>query len=157
MSMKKLIVLLVAALAFTACAKKEKTGLKDVLIQRFSEDQDLKDYKLDPADVADCVIDEISSTLPGFAGDPRRDEYFKAYEKFFDVKSATDAEASINEFERLFGSRQKAREAALGITDHIMTCMGKAIENAPTDGHRAQPAEAPEVKAPPAAATPPKK
>lgn len=143
--MKKLIVLFVAALAVSACAKKEKTGLKDVLIQRFSEDQDLKDYKLDPADVADCVIDEIASTLPGFAGDPRRDEYFKAYEKFFNVKSATDAEASINEFERLFGSRQKAREAALGITDHIMTCMGKAIENAASDGHRVR-EEKPDAK-----------
>jgi len=144
--MKKLIVLFMAALALSACAKKEKTGLKDVLVQRFSEDQDLKDYQLDPADVADCVIDEISSSLPGFAGDPRRDEYFKAYEKFFNVKSANDAEASVNEFERLFGSRQKAREAALGITDHIMTCMGKAIENAPTDGHRAQPTESHETK-----------
>ena len=155
--MKKLIVLFVAALAVSACAKKEKTGLKDVLIQRFSEDQDLKDYKLDPADVADCVIDEIASTLPGFAGDPRREEYFKAYEKFFNVKSATDAESSINEFERLFGSRQKAREAALGITDHIMTCMGKAIENAPTDGHRDQSAEKPEVKTPEPVAAPAKK
>jgi len=87
----------------------------------------------------------------------RRDEYFKAYEKFFNVKSATDAEASINEFERLFGSRQKAREAALGITDHIMTCMGKAIENAPTDGHRAQPAETPEVQSPAPAVAPAKK
>lgn len=144
--MKKLIVLFLAALVLSACAKKEKTGLRDVLAQRFSEDQDLKDYKLDPAEVADCVIDEISSTLPGFAGDPRRDEFFKAYEKFFNVKSAADAEASVNEFERLFGSRQKAREAALGVTDHIMTCMGKAIENAPTDGHRAQAVESEEAK-----------
>ena len=62
------------------------------------------------------------------------------------MKSAADAEASVNEFERLFGTRQKAREAALGITDHIMTCMGKAIENAPTDGHRAQPEEASDSK-----------
>ena len=134
--MKKLIVLLLAALALVACGKKEKTGLREILIERFSEDQDLKDYNLDPAGVADCVVDEISSSLPGFAGDPRREEFFRAYERFFTVKSAQDAENSIKDFEQLFGSRQKAREAALGITDHIMTCMGKAIENAPSDGHR---------------------
>jgi hypothetical protein len=134
--MKKLVLLGLAALLLLGCAKKEKTGLHQVLVDRFSEDQDLKDYKLDPANVADCVIDEISSTLPGFAGDPRRAEFFTAYERFLAVKSAADAEAAVAEFERLFGSRQKAREAALGITDHIMTCMGKAIENAPTDGHR---------------------
>lgn len=134
--MKKLIVLVLVTLSLVACGKKEKTGLRDVLIERFSQDQDLKDYNLDPAGVADCVVDEISTSLPGFAGDPRREEFFKAYERFFAVKSAQDADNSIKEFEMLFGSRQKAREAALGITDHIMTCMGKAIENAPSDGHR---------------------
>lgn len=140
--MKKITLIVLVALLTAACAKKEKTGLREVLVARFSDDQDLKDYRLDPGEVADCVIDEISSSLPGFAGDPRRAEFFSAYERFLNVKSSQDAEAAISDFERLFGSRQRAREAALGITDHIMTCMGKAIENAPTDGHRALPDEA---------------
>ena len=144
--MKKLFVLMLAALVVVGCARKEKTGLKDVLIQRFSEDQDLKDYKLDPEQVADCVVDEIASSLPGFAGDPRREEFFKAYERFFTVKSAQDAENSVKDFEQLFGSRQKAREAALGVTDYIMTCMGKAIENAPSDGHRVEQPEREDAK-----------
>lgn len=142
-NMKKIILILLAAVLAVACAKKEKTGLREVLVARFNDDQDLKDYKLDSGEVADCVIDEISSTLPGFAGDPRRAEFFSAYERFLNVKSSGDAEAAIADFERLFGSRQKAREAALGITDHIMTCMGKAIENASSDGHRTLPEETP--------------
>lgn len=146
--MTKLVMVALSCLMMVACAKKEKTGLREVLVARFADDQDLKDYKLDPGGVADCVIDEISSTLPGFAGDPRRAEFFKAYERFLAVKSAADAEAAVAEFERLFGTRQRAREAALGITDHIMTCMGKAIENAPTEGHRVQPSAEPSAGTP---------
>jgi len=95
--MKKITLIVLVALLTAACAKKEKTGLREVLVARFSDDQDLKDYKLDPGEVADCVIDEISSSLPGFAGDPRRAEFFSAYERFLNVKSSQDAEAAIRQ------------------------------------------------------------
>ena len=140
--MKKLFIAVCIVLAFTACTKKEKTGLRDVLVERFKDDQDLKDYKLDPEAVADCVVDEIAASLPGFAGDPRRAQFFDAYARFLNVKSEADAEKSVHDFEQLFGGTQKAREAATSITDHVMTCMGKAIENASTDGKRAAPSPA---------------
>ncbi|MDD1649814.1 MAG: hypothetical protein LUO80_05400 [Methylococcaceae bacterium] len=140
--MKKLLILALTALALVGCAKKEKTGLREVLIERFKDDQDLKDYKLDPGVVADCVVDEIAGSLPGFAGDPRRAQFFEAYARFLNVKSSADAENSIAEFEQLFGSKQQARQAATSITDHVMTCMGKSIEGASSDGHRS-PLDAP--------------
>ena len=135
--MKKILILTMASIALIGCGKKEKTGLRDVLIERFKDDQDLKDYKLDPAVVADCVVDEISGSLPGFAGDPRRAEFFDAYARFLNVKSSADAEKSIADLEKLFGTKQRAREAATSITDHIMTCMGKSIDGGPTEGQRA--------------------
>lgn len=140
--MKKMLILVFTALALLGCAKKEKTGLREVLIERFKDDQDLKDYQLDPGVVADCVVDEIASSLPGFAGDPRRAQFFEAYARFLNVKSSADAEHSIAEFEQLFGSKQRARQAATSITDHVMTCMGKSIEGASSDGHRS-PLDAP--------------
>ncbi len=130
------MIMMLASLAVVGCAKKEKMGLREVLIERFKDDQDLKDYKLDPAEVADCMVDEISSSLPGFAGDPRRAQFFEAYAHFLNVKSMADGEKAIAEFEKLFGSKQKAREAAASLPDHEMTCMGKAIDNGETDGHR---------------------
>jgi hypothetical protein len=128
--MKKLAIAILALSALAGCSTKEQTGLRDVLIEKFKDDQDLKDYKLDPADVADCVVKEITDTLPGFAGDPRRDQYFQAYTRFLNVKSPADAEKAITDYQELFGSAKKAREAATSITDHIMTCMGKAIDGA---------------------------
>jgi len=149
--MNYLTIAFAAVLALGGCAKKEKTGLHDVLVERFKDDQDLKDYKLDPSWVADCVVDEISSSLPGFAGDPRRPQFFDAYARFLSVKSEAEAEKSIEEFEKLFGSHSQARVAATSMTDSIMTCMGKDIQGADTDGHRVQ--EAP--SAPPASAQQP--
>lgn len=147
--MKKLLLIACSAVAMFGCAKKEKTGLREVLIERFKDDQDLKDYKLSPETVADCMVDEIASSLPGFAGDPRRAQFFDAYARFLSVKSSADAEQAIKQFEQLFGSTQRARQAATSIVDHEMTCMGKAIENAESDGHRTAPeAEAPEPAAP---------
>jgi len=137
--MRTFLIILLTTLTLFGCARKEKTGLHDVLLEKFKDDQDLKDYKLDPSEVADCVVDEISASLPGFAGDPRRPKFFEAYARFMSVKSQADAEASVAEFKDLFGSTENAREAATTITDHIMTCMGKAIEkatpNAPDPKH----------------------
>ena len=144
--MNKLLIVLCTVLALVGCSRKEKTGLRDALVEQFKDDQDLKDYKLEPEPVADCVVDEIASSLPGFAGDPRRAQFFEAYARFLNVKSQADAEKSITEFQQLFGSVQKARQAAVSIPDHIMTCMGKAIEGASSDATRSpdsQPARPP--------------
>ncbi len=127
--MKKLLIAICAAfLLLAGCSSKEQTGLKEALVAKFKDDQDLKDYKLDPGPIADCVVKQITDSLPGFAGDPRRDRYFDAYVRFVNVKSPNDAEKAITDFTELFGSAKKAREAANGVTDHVMTCMGKAIE-----------------------------
>ena len=128
--MSKLLIALIVALTLFGCNRKEKTGLHDVLVEKFKDDQDLKDYNLDPQDIADCVVDEISASLPGFAGDPRRPRFFEAYARFLNVKSQADAEKSLQEFKDLFGSEENARTAATSITDHVMTCMGKSIEKA---------------------------
>jgi hypothetical protein len=134
--MKKLLIAVCAAFLLSACSTKEQTSLKEVLVAKFKDDQDLKDYKLDPGAIADCVVSEISGSLPGFAGDPRRDQYFEAYVRFVNVKSPNDAEKAITDYTNLFGSAKKAREAALGVTDYIMACMGKAIDRVGgSEGH----------------------
>jgi endonuclease III len=127
---KKLLIAVLSALLLPGCATKEQTDLKQALVDKFKDDQDLKDYKLDPADVAECVVKEIGSSLPVFGADPRRAKYFEAYARFLSVKSSGEAEKSVAEFQQLFGSAKKAQQAAASVTDHIMTCMGKAIETA---------------------------
>jgi len=125
---KKTLVLL-SVLLLTACdIRKEQLGLREAVLARLQEDSDLKDYKLDPASVADCVVASISDGAPGLPGDPRRDAYFQAYARMLSVKTPTEADQAVEQYKDFFGSQQGAREAALRVTDYIMTCMGEAIE-----------------------------
>lgn len=126
--MKKPLLVLTALLSLTACGQKEKLGLEEALLARLNEDQDLKDYKLNPQEVADCTLEGISDSLPIMPTDPRRAQYFEAYAQFLSSPtSPEEAHRMIEGQKELFGSVQAARQAALSITDHIMTCMGLLI------------------------------
>jgi hypothetical protein len=116
-------------MALSACgSSKEQLDLKEALLSKLKDDSDLKDYKLDPSDIADCIVDEITDSLPGIVGDPRRPRFLEAYAKFIAVKSPSDAEMAAETYKDLFGSAQQAREAGLGVTDYIMSCIGAAVE-----------------------------
>lgn len=132
--MKKLFLIIATAFLIQACSTPEQTDLKTALTEKLKDDSDLKDYKIDPAEIAECVVGEITSDIPAYPGDPRRQQFFQAYSRFITVNSPTEAEKSLAEFEQLFGSKQAAREAATNITSHTMTCMGKAIDH--SDGKK---------------------
>ncbi len=132
--MKKLFLATLLVSLLPACTSPQQTDLKSALLTKLKDDPDLKDYKIDPAEIADCVVGEITSDIPAYPGDPRRERFFQAYIRFVNINSPDEAEKSLAEFEDLFGSKQAAREAATNITNHNMTCMGKAIDH--SDGQR---------------------
>jgi hypothetical protein len=127
--MLKILSIILLGMLLSACeAKKQHTNLREAILAKLQEDPDLKDYKLDPGPIADCVVQAVSDGAPSIPGDPRRDTYFAAYTKIFNAKSPTDAEAVLKEYKDFFGSEKAGREAALRVTDHIMSCMGEAID-----------------------------
>jgi hypothetical protein len=127
--MSKILPLIALAFLLNGCeAKKQALGLRAAVLAKLQADPDLKDYKLDPEPIADCVVQAVSDGAPSIPGDPRRDTYFAAYTKFFNASSPGEADAVIKEYKDFFGSEKAANEAALGITDHIMSCMGQAID-----------------------------
>ena len=155
--MKKILTVFVAALLLTACGNsKEQQDLKQVLTEKFKDDSDLKDYKLKPEDIAECVVANISEEAPPVPGDPKRVRYFEAFTKFASVKSPSDLEKAVKEYQDVFGGIKETYAAANNVTDFIMSCMGMAIEKATPDGkappeEKAQPEEIapPEEKAAP--------
>lgn len=158
--MKNLLIACITATLLVGCSSKERTGLKESLVAKFKDDSDLKDYNLNPEDVADCVVDEITASLPVFGADPRREQYFQAYARFVSAASPADLTKAITESQPLFGTIEDARKSA-NIADHVMTCMGKAIaESDVRDAPRhtsesAQPAQQPAGPAGDDAALPP--
>lgn len=129
--MKKIVTVLLTALMLSACGtSKEQQDLKQVLTEKFKDDSDLKDYKLKPEDIAECVVANISQDAPAIPGDPKRERYFAAYTKFAAAKSPVEAEQAVKDYQDVFGGIKEARAAANTVTDHIMSCMGLAIEKA---------------------------
>jgi hypothetical protein len=126
--MKGKILIVLLALLVVGCANKEQTDLREALIAKLREDSDLKDYNLDPIEIADCVVEDLTDDLPGFPGDPRRAQYLAAYAKFYSVSGQGEFEQVAEQFKDLFGSVKAAHDAALRMTDYIMKCMGQAIE-----------------------------
>jgi major membrane immunogen (membrane-anchored lipoprotein) len=129
--MKKIITVFIAVLLLTACGKsKEQLDLKQVLTEKFKDDSDLKDYKLKPEDIADCVVATISDEAPPVPGDSKRIRYFEAFTKFAAAKSPNDLEKAVKDYQDIFGGIKETYAAANNVTDYIMSCMGQAIEKA---------------------------
>lgn len=127
--MKKILILTLALFALTACGREEKLSLEEALVNNFEGDSDLNDYNLDPKEMAACVLEAISDSLPVMPTDPKRAQFFEAYAIFLSQPQSPEAANKMIEGQKdLFGSIRAAREAALSITDHIMTCEGTLIQ-----------------------------
>lgn len=126
---KTLAILMVAATLLLTGCDRGKSDLEQALADNFRDDQDLKDYKIDPDEMAACVADEISSAIPGLPGAPQRKAYFEAYTKMVKVTANDqDPQQVLEENKAVFGSVRKAREAAFSVTAHILDCMGVLVE-----------------------------
>ena len=128
--MKQLLILIMTAALLAACASKERNEFEEKLAARLALDPDLKDYNLDPNEVASCVVSEIAKTLPGFRGTPARKPYWEAYAAFESARNTDEALSTVKKYKDVFGSEQKASAAAMEVTQYIMYCMGQLIETA---------------------------
>jgi hypothetical protein len=135
--MNKFYIAVLLALSLFSCSdSKEVLDLKQALIAKLADDSDLTDYKLDPADIADCIVSQVadkSSTLPGH---PHRQQVFEAYAKFVSVKSPGDAQNAVDQYKDLFGGVKESQAAAMEVTEYIMDCMGQAIEKLAPEGQK---------------------
>ncbi len=128
--MKQLLILMTIAVLLTGCASKERNEFEEKLAARLALDPDLKDYNLDPNEMASCVVSEIAKTLPGFRGTPARKSYWEAYAAFESARNTDEALSTVKKYKDVFGSEQKASAAAMEVTQYIMYCMGQLIETA---------------------------
>ncbi len=131
--MKKIIMLLSTLLLFAACSK-ERSDYEALLVERFSKDQDVIDYNLDPEDMADCVADQISDDIPGFSGSPIFENYFKGYKLLLRPDDPSEIPERMKQAEEIFGSRKAMYQARLEVTNHTLFCMPQVSEkNNPTE------------------------
>lgn len=150
MNSKKLLFIALTTLCLSACS--EKAAFKEAVRAKMQDDSDIKDYKIDPERMADCVVDTASQNMPGiFGGDPERLKAYVAYTKMLNLPKAAEPQKSLEELRNDFGSAKGLAEANRNFSESLLMCQ-TALAN---EGEEAETAKQPASPAPtPIAAVP---
>lgn len=129
--MKKILLALVTMILLSGCEGKEKDELVEQLRLKFEKDTDLADYKISPEQMSVCVADKILKEIQGFPGSPNRRKFIKAYTRLIRVDPTEDFRPALEETKEVFGSLEKAHEAASSIAESNFSCIGDLINDQP--------------------------
>lgn len=119
--MKKILLVSMAALFATACA--EKSEYEAAVLEDMKQEQDVKDYKIDPELMAECVIETTKEKMPGFYDlDPYRRQAYKNYTKMLKLSKSADPKKTLDELRQDFGSPKDLAEAHSNFTESMVNC-----------------------------------
>ncbi len=125
--MKKILIICTTALLLTGCADKQQ--YEAAVLSEMQNEQDLKDYKLDPAQMTECVVDLSSEKMPGsFAFDPARLTAYQNYTKMLSMHTVKDKQKMLEELRQVFGSPKELAEAHSNYTAAVMDCLAAIIK-----------------------------
>lgn len=140
----------------SACA--DKNQYEEAVLAEMQKEQDIKDYKIDPAHITDCVVDLTTKKMPGlFAFDPDRMMAYRNYTEMLTLTQAKNDQEFKNKLNKLvqdFGSPKALADARLNYSESIGNCLTAVIgesEEAELEKEKAKPQTA--EKSPEPAAT----
>ncbi len=127
--MKKLLLICTSALVLTACA--DKNQYEEAVLAQMEKEQDIKDYNIDPVEMADCVVSTTSKNMPGlFPLDPDRLMSYQRYTKMLSMNTAKDKKKTFEELRTTFGSEKELGDAHSNYTESFMECINVFIQRA---------------------------
>ncbi len=125
-TMKKLLLLSLAAILLAGCA--DKNQYEQAVLEQMKLDKDIADYKAAPERMAKCVVDSSSKNMPGAFGlDPTRMMAYRNYTKMLTLSSSKDPKKTLDELAVEFGSPKELAEAHTNYTESLMECMSASI------------------------------
>lgn len=129
---RALLLLASATLLLSACT--EKKQYEQTVLAQLQNEPDIKDYKLDPALMTDCVVQTTSHKMPGlFSFDPDRIKAYVAYTKMLTLSKAKDPQQVMTELRTDFGSAQGLLEARNNYAESLVECQTGFITDAESD------------------------
>lgn len=125
--MKKIIFAIVL-LGLFGCA--EKNEYKQVVLEQMKKDQDIKDYKIDPEVMTNCVVDVTAKKMPGLLPiDPERRLAYRNYMKMIQLNKSEDPKSLLEELRTEFGSPKELAEAHSNYAESVMECLSGLVTN----------------------------
>lgn len=119
--MKKIFLISFYALLLAACS--EKKAYEQALLEKMQKEQDVKDYRIEPEKMADCVFNTTSQRMPGFSSyDPYRRAAYDKFAKMLTVTQSDDPKKAFEDLKKLFGDPKKMAEAHSMYTESMMEC-----------------------------------
>ncbi|MCK4840722.1 MAG: hypothetical protein KAT04_02430 [Methylococcales bacterium] len=124
--MKKILLLCASTLFLTACTDKQQ--YEEAVLAEMQQEKDLKDYKIDPEYMTQCVVELTTKEMPGlFAFDPYRMTAYQNYTKMITMGTVENKQQRLEELRTLFGSPQELTKAHATYTTSVMDCMASII------------------------------
>ncbi|MDQ7090278.1 MAG: hypothetical protein Q9M50_06475 [Methylococcales bacterium] len=124
--MKKRLLILFVALFLSACA--DKNQYEATVLAEMQKEQDIKDYKLDPQIMTDCVIDLTSQKMSGFfAFDPARMTAYRNYNTMLTLTQSENPKEVLAQLTKDFGSGKELFKARVIYSESIGHCLASVI------------------------------
>jgi len=124
--MKKPIFICISALLLTACTDKQQ--YEQAVLEQIKQEQDVKDYKIEPEKLTVCVVGLSSENMPGlFPLDPIRMTAYRNYTKMLTLNKSTDQKKTLEELRTDFGTPKGLVEARANYTESLMECIASHI------------------------------
>ena len=147
--MKQLALMFFCALLLTGCTD-EKNQYEEHVLKLMQTDQDLIDYKLDPEETTNCVVDMSGKNMIGFVSwDPRRAPIYLAYTRLIQFKlslttlsnqeeknTQTDPRNELNELREIFGSAKALADAHRNFSDSVFGCFESLTSKTDPDSEK---------------------
>lgn len=124
--MKKLLLVSLIALLLPTCA--DKNQYEQAVLAQMEKEQDIKDYKITPEYMTDCVVEKSGENMPGvFPFDPARLTAYRNYTKMLSMDTSADPKKTLEELRTAFGGGKELAEAHTNFTESLMECYSVVI------------------------------
>lgn len=119
-------VLLASLLVLVGCTEKQE--YERAVLERMKTDQDVKDYKINPEEMAECVVQTTSGKMPGIMPiDPMRKEAYKNYIKMIELNKSQDPKKTLDELRTAFGSPKGLADAHTNYAESMLNCLSGLV------------------------------
>jgi hypothetical protein len=123
--MKRLL-LVIMVMAIHGCSEKKEYA--EAVLEEMKAEKDIKDYKIEPEKIRDCVVETSAQKMPGLGAiDPSRRLAYKNYTKMLQIKSSSDPKKSLEELRAEFGSAKNLADAHANYIESMLACMENLI------------------------------
>ena len=124
--MKKVLLILLSTLVVVGCAEKEE--YEQAVLEQMDKEQDIKDYKIEPQRMVECVVATSSKAMPGMVSiDPKRREAYANYTKMLRLNQTDDPKKTLDELRTSFGSPKALADAHANYAESVVECLSGLV------------------------------